>query len=450
MAIVTGTSGNDNLNGTSGNDRLQGLAGDDILFGAFFGNDIFDGGTGIDTASFAGLSNNINASLETNKATFFGGSGTFIDIENIIASDNSDIVVGNEGRNQLEGRAGDDDLSGRGGNDTLLGGAGRDLLKGEQGDDNLKGGDDVDVLEGGDGNDGLEGNKGNDTMIGGNGADTFGWFDGDGSDLMQGGEGNDSVFFDGAVNQGDQITLNPSGSDVLLQRTNLVPVTLTLQSVENVNSVRGLGGDDVFTIGNVNFSTSIRSISFEGGNGNDRMLVRNPSFMPIDIIGNGGNGSDSLNGGSGNDKLEGGQGNDFLVGDGGDDRLTGAGGTNNGRGEIDVLVGGTGRDVFVIGSAYDDGNNLADGDMGAGSDGGGDFARIIDFKIGEDLIELKSGIQYVLKPINGSLAGGSAAQDIGIFRKNGPTLVHPDELVAIVQDAPSGLNLSNTLQFRGS
>jgi Ca2+-binding RTX toxin-like protein len=445
MATIRGTSGNDNLNGTSGNDTLIGLAGNDLLFGGFFGDDTFDGGFGFDTVSYSGFSNAVNASLETNKATFFGGSGTFIGIENLIGGDNSDILVGNDLQNRIEGNAGNDDISGRGGNDTLLGGAGRDILRGEIGDDILRGGDGVDVLEGGDGDDLLEGNKGNDTMIGGNGNDILGWFDGDGSDLMQGGGGTDSVFFIGSANQGDRVTLKPSGSDVLLQRTNLVPVTLTLQGVETVNTVRGEGGDDVFTITDIGLATGIGSIGFEGGAGNDRMESSNVSAI---INAGGGDGFDVLIGGNNNDRLSGGQGSDILAGGNGDDELNGAGGSNNGRGDVDVLTGGAGRDRFIIGSAYDDGNNGFDGQLGAGSDGTGDFARITDFTSGEDVIQLSRSITYVLKPINSSLAGGSTAQDIGIFQKKGPTLFEPDELVAIVQDAPTGLNLSNSSQFR--
>jgi Ca2+-binding RTX toxin-like protein len=141
-----------------------------------------------------------------------------------------------------------------------------------------------------------------------------------------------------------------------------------------------------------------------------------------------------------------------LVGGEGDDVLTGASGANNGRGDIDVLFGGLGRDKFVIGSAYNDGNNITDGDainFFNGIDGTGDFARILDFRVNEDVIELSGPrSSYVLKPINNSLRGGSAAQDMGIFRKNGPTLFQPDELVAIVQDAPVGLNLAAAGQFR--
>jgi RTX calcium-binding nonapeptide repeat (4 copies) len=108
MAFIQGTNGNDNLNGTSASDTLIGLFGDDNLFGGFLGDDIFDGGRGRDTVSYQGFSNNINASLETNKATFLRGSGTFIDIENLIGGNNSDTLTGNRDNNRIDGSFGTD------------------------------------------------------------------------------------------------------------------------------------------------------------------------------------------------------------------------------------------------------------------------------------------------------------------------------------------------------
>lgn len=276
MAIISGTNRNERLVGSDLDDIIQGFAGDDQLFGGLgndillsgFGNKILDGGFGSDTASYAGSVNNVVASLETNQATFSGGTDTFISIENLVGSNSDDILIGNA-----------------------------------------------------------------------------------------------------------------------------------------LNNILG-----------------------------------------------GGNGNDFLSGGSGNDRLNGDQGNDTLLGGIGDDVLVGTSTVNGGHREIDTLVGGAGRDTFVIDNFYNDGNNISDGDASNffnGIDGTADFARIIDFRIGEDLIRLGgSASNYVLKQIEGSLRGGSSTPDIGIFRKNGPTLFQPDELVAIVQDVSGGLNLNNSTQFR--
>ncbi|MEG3846345.1 calcium-binding protein [Microcoleus sp. herbarium19] len=453
MALINGTNGNDNLNGTSGNDTLRGLGGNDNLFGGFFGNDLLDGGNGNDTATYLGFSNNINASLETNKATFFGGSGTFIGIENLIGGNNQDVLIGNEVSNRIDGSAGGDNISGRGGDDFLIGGAGFDILRGELGNDNLRGGDDTDLLDGGDGADFLAGDKGNDTMIGGNGDDGFQWVDGDGSDLIQGDGGSDNLLFNGSIAQGDNINLSQSGSNIILQRTNLVPVTLTTTGIESFNAINGLGGDDVLNISNIGLASGVRFIQFTGGDGNDRLISNNVS---PNINASGGNGNDNLNGGTNNDELFGDRGNDILRGNNGNDTLTGAvmekGG---GQGEIDVLTGDAGRDTFVLGrlgqTSYDDGNGVLDRfeDIFNGNidiDGLSDFARITDFKIGEDIIQLGgSRDSYVLRTVPNSLQGGAVNADMGIFKK-GPA--QPLELIAIVQDAPSNLNINDPTQFR--
>ncbi|MGL5059237.1 MAG: calcium-binding protein [Microcoleus sp.] len=447
MALVNGTPGNDNLNGTAASDTLLGSFGNDTLFGGFFGDDLLDGGGGNDTATYLGFGNNINASLETKKATFFGGSGTFVSIENLIGGNNQDVFVGNEVSNLIDGSFGSDDISGRAGDDRLIGGDGFDTLRGEVGNDNLRGGNDADLLDGGDGFDFLAGDKGNDTMIGGNGDDAFQWVDGDGSDLIGGDGGRDELLFNGSIAQGDNISLSKSGSNTILQRTNLVPVTLTTTGIESFNAINGLGGDDVLNITDIDVTSSVRFIQFTGGEGNDRLNTNN---VTANIDSTGGNGNDVLIGGIAGDTLSGDRGNDIISASGGNDRIKGAESTNLGRGEIDVLAGGPGVDTFVLDNFYDDGNIITDGDAGNffnGIDGTGDFARILDFKVGDDRIQLSGPrTNYELKAITNSLQGGSAAQDMGIFKKTG--FLHPLELIAIVQDAPAGLNINDTNQFR--
>lgn len=445
MAIINGTNNNDTLLGTGAGDVINGFAGDDVIQGfagadtllGGFGNNILDGGIESvteannfisDTASYAGSTNNVIASLETGKATFFGGSDTFISIENLIGSENSDVLTGNSFNNRLEGRGSFDQLFGGLGNDTLLGGDG------------------IDLLEGGDGSDFIAGDKGNDSMIGGNGNDSFQWVDGDGSDVIRGDSGRDNLLFNGSLNQGDVITLNPVGTEIRLQRTNLTPITLRTQSIETFNGINGLGGDDVLIIKDLRLSSGVSEIQFNGGAGNDRMQVTSTSAR---INAGGGIGNDSLVGADTADQLFGDEGRDILAGGAGNDTLTGATGSNLGRGEVDVLIGGAGRDTFVLNNFYDDGNGLADGDainFFNGIDGTGDFARILDFKAGEDVIKLSgSRNNYELKAITNSLRGGSSTQDMGIFKKGG--FLQPAELIAIVQDAPRTLNLSSPTQF---
>ncbi|MBW4661729.1 MAG: hypothetical protein KME15_23920 [Drouetiella hepatica Uher 2000/2452] len=463
MAIINGTSGNNNLTGTNTADGF---------FGSL-GNDTLNGGFGIDTVNYLFFGSNVQASLETKTATFPGGTAVFSSIENLTGGRGDDILTGDSLSNVLLGNGGNDRLSGLGGNDTLDGGAGfdglsgglgddslsggadNDALNGNEGNDTLRGGDGNDVLDGGDGSDFLAGDKGSDTMIGGAGNDSFQWVDGDGSDAIQGDAGTDNVLVNGSVNQGDQFTLRQSGTGVVFERNNLVPITLATQAVETFNAINGLGGDDLLIVRDLGAASGISFIQFTGGDGNDRMSIASNTSATINA--SGGNGNDVVMGGVAADTLSGDTGNDTLIGSGGNDILTGVSSSfqgNLGRGEIDLLVGGAGADRFVVGiqgrALYNDGNIITDGDARNffdGIDGTGDFARITDFKSGEDVIQLAGrASQYVLKPINNSLRGGSAVQDIGIFLKNGPTLFQPDELLAIVQDS-SALNLNST-QFR--
>jgi Ca2+-binding RTX toxin-like protein len=77
--------------------------------------------------------------------------------------------------------------------------------------------------------------------------------------------------------------------------------------------------------------------------------------------------NDTLYGGNGNDILSGGAGNDFLSGDGGDDTLS----------------GGSGSDLFLLNPSL-------------GSD------IITDFRQGEDLIGLNSGLSFAQLTISSS------------------------------------------------
>jgi Ca2+-binding RTX toxin-like protein len=338
--------------------------------------------------------------------------------------------------NKLEGRSGGDRIFGGLGNDTLLGGDG------------------IDILNGGDGSDNISGDKGNDTMIGGNGSDSFSWVDGDGSDVIRGDAGSDNLFFSGSLTQGDVITLNPVGTEIVLQRTNLVPITLRMESIETFNAINTGGGDDLFIVKDLLTSSGVTAIHFNGEGGNDFMQITNTSAK---IIASGGLGNDAIVGANSNDSLFGDEGNDTLLGGAGDDTLTGANSLSPtpGRGEIDILVGGAGQDTFVLNNFYNDGDGLADGDASnfldnpfASFDGTGDFARILDFRVGEDKIQLSGPrSSYELRTIKttNSLSGGSSAPDVGIFKKG--AFLQPAELIAIVQDAPTNLNLASTSQF---
>lgn len=97
-------------------------------------------------------------------------------------SASSELIFGNQGRDELRGGDGDDRLLGGKDNDFVLGDGGNDILRGDLGDDSLEGGPGSDTLRGGKGNDNLFGGDGNDILVGDIGVDT-----------LNGGLGNDTL-----------------------------------------------------------------------------------------------------------------------------------------------------------------------------------------------------------------------------------------------------------------
>lgn len=130
--------------GTAG---LTGNSHNNVLY-AGAGNNALNGGTGIDTASYAYAGKGVTVSLANTsaQATLGSGSDTLTAIENLNGSAYADTLTGNGGANILRGGNGNDSLAGSGGNDTLYGDAGNDLLRGGTGNDILYGGAGQDIF----------------------------------------------------------------------------------------------------------------------------------------------------------------------------------------------------------------------------------------------------------------------------------------------------------------
>jgi hypothetical protein len=175
-------------------------------------------------------------------------------------------------------------------------------------------------------------------------------------------------------------------------------------------------------VGDHTATLSPSGFSLSGGSGSTRLI--NPNFISFpgsqrsQITGTrlsntlqGRAGGDRLYGRAGNDKLRGFAGNDRLLGEQGDDRLWGGAGhdyLNSGAGR-NILYGEAGRDQLLGGK---DADQLVGG-LGADSlNGGGGRnrltggaghdqfvitaagrAEITDFKNGEDLLKLASGLK---------------------------------------------------------
>lgn len=128
---ATGSVFNDIFHGTTGEDTFRGLGGYDTFYSSTGGRDRYDGGSGLDTVSYADAAAGISASLIAG----FGSTGDalldlYTSIENLSGSAFDDILTGDSGRNILIGADGNDSLDGGADVDRLTGGAGDDQLDG--------------------------------------------------------------------------------------------------------------------------------------------------------------------------------------------------------------------------------------------------------------------------------------------------------------------------------
>ncbi|NET38693.1 MAG: hypothetical protein F6K19_43005, partial [Cyanothece sp. SIO1E1] len=206
------------------------------------------------------------------------------------------ILKGPVGDKQDQAEQADDgsQLKGTQADDQLIGNDSSQLIKGYGGKDHIKAGKGKDTVQGGAGHDQIEGEQGSDQLFGQTGRDTL--RGGLGQDTLKGGKGNDRLH----GNEGNDRLYGETGNDTLH------------------------GGKDNDTL--------------SGGQGSDRLY--------------GGQGTDRLFGGVGDDRIYGGLSHDTLVGGAGRDTLIGvsAGAENPGAGERDVLRGGSGQDIFVLGN----------------------------------------------------------------------------------------------------
>lgn len=137
-----------NIGGTRGSafdDVLTGNAGDNWFRGEK-GNDVINGGDGVDLASWFSSENGVLVDLIAGTAQDgYGTVDTLISIEQVVGSKaNNDTIFGSNIDNRLSGFGGNDRLDGRGGMDSLFGGMGADTLIGGTGADKLTGGDGAD------------------------------------------------------------------------------------------------------------------------------------------------------------------------------------------------------------------------------------------------------------------------------------------------------------------
>ena len=237
---LTGT-GNINGTGNAADNVITGNNGNNVLVG-LGGADTLDGGAGTDTASYAASTAGVNVSLAAGTAHGGDAEGdTFVGIENLTGSALNDTLEGDGGNNVLNGGVGIDAVSyehatagvtvslaitaaqntiGAGTDiltafENLIGSQFDDVLTGNSAANLLTGGDGNDQLTGGAGNDTLFGSEGNDTLAGGAGADRYVFLIGSGNDQINGFSG--SAEGDRIDLQGQTLTQGTSADgDVLL------------------------------------------------------------------------------------------------------------------------------------------------------------------------------------------------------------------------------------------
>ncbi|QOZ26153.1 calcium-binding protein [Bradyrhizobium sp. CCBAU 51753] len=210
------------IQGGSGNDFLSGLGGDNVL----------NGGGGSDTADYSAAPAAITASLATGHGlNGYGGTDTYISIENITGSNYNDTIIGDGGNNTLSGGGGADTLVGGDGNDTLIDGAGA-----------------ANTMQGG---------TGNDTYVVQTVGDSITEFANEGTDLVQTGLGflilvsnvenlthTGSNDFIGIGNELNNLIIGGTGNDYLVGGAG----NDTLIDGSGLNTLQGGNGDDIYAV----------------------------------------------------------------------------------------------------------------------------------------------------------------------------------------------------------
>lgn len=366
--------------------RLMGGPGDDLLDGRF-GPDVFEGGAGVDTVTYANRTAGVNATIDgtADDGDATGPHGGDLepddgrrdnietDVENVEGGAGGDVLRGDAHANRLEGGPGADAIfggDGAGADDTLNGGAGPDAVHGGEGDDLLAGGEGDDFLDGGPGADLLRGDPGDDRLAGRAGPDSIGG--GDGSDVADYSDSTtpvtsapDGAPNDGAAGEGDNVDVDVEGaaggsdSDVL---------------VGNGGNGSFSGGD-----GDDRIDPGAGSDSVSGGAGFDAAsYATRAGAVIVDLATPGGDGEAGENDDLGADVEQ-------VSGGGGDDRITGTGTANtlNGGDGRDRLAGGDGLDVLNGG----DGDDVLDGGPGEDALLGGEGADALDGGVGADSLD---------------------------------------------------------------
>jgi Ca2+-binding RTX toxin-like protein len=421
--------------------------GDDTLVGSA-GDDILNGGDGIDVVSYASATENLYIDLGVTTPVSIGtgyGTDTFISIEGAIGGSGNDTIKGTSGSNVLIGGDGDDTLlpNGNNGNDELDfidGGSGTDFVSFNFGGNSAVTLDlansgiqntgkgrvqivNIENVEGGAGNDRLYGNSSDNTLSGLAGNDIL--VGRAGNNTLDGGDDFDTADYSG-VDSLNGINVNLGLSIQQVQNNGYVGKD-TLISIEKIIATK----NSDFIQGSTT-RTDNSTLYFELGAGNDTIFAGSgANVIYTSRISESGTDYTSYNNtvfsGTGSDTVFGSSGNDTFVvsasdalGSTGNDTFYGISGINtidyslvtdidaNGTtGGINVTLNGT-NDVYI---ALSGGNTNTIQNVshiiGTGNNDilrGDNFNNILDGGAGNDTIFGTAG--------NNTLSGGSGADSI--------------------------------------
>ncbi|RLT12749.1 MAG: CHRD domain-containing protein [Planctomycetota bacterium] len=463
-ATLSGDAGNDTLVGGAGNDSYLGGAGDDLLV-VSNGTDTMSGGADFDVVLYQGTDAAQTLDLDQ-VGTVITVSGlntgtidvTSADVERIdlLAQGGDDtigtltgltvavIADGGSGNDTISGSAtvtGSMTIFGRDGDDFITASNAVDTIYGDAGNDTILALAGNDLVYAGIGNDSITGGVGDDFLFGGDGSDRFVWNNGDNSDTVEGDDGVDVQIVNGAA-AGDIFNLRTATNNQarsFFERTNLVPFTIDMGQIEQVD-INGLAGADQIAVrdldtteirqvnvdvgatadldtvtvdgrtvsdtvtltalaggvvniaglkydvnvSRLNSTTDLDTLTFNANEGDDTVVASNglnaifgTTLVNVNHLTiNGGEGDDSL---TGFGQLNGDAGDDSLFGGNFAQSLSGGDGSDSiqGGGGNDVLNGNAGEDSFIGGLGNDT------------IDGGADWdAILINGTSGADVIDV--------------------------------------------------------------
>jgi len=468
------------LDGGDGNDTLIGGANRDSfrfeVGTGNVGNDVVDGGGGIDTifaAGFSGVVIDFRSGSITGGGMGGSGSVSFTNVEVAQGGASDDRLIADDaGRNLYGGNGGNDTLTGGAGSDWLVltyfasghdvidGGAGIDTLEtyggpavvdlgagtasdasnsatlvnienvmgAFYGNDRITGSSGANLLYGNAGDDTLDGAAGNDTLVGGN-TESPSW-------------GSDTFVFSaapGAANADSVLGFAPDSDSLVLDgRTHLASGpsgTFAAGDARFYAAAGASAGHDADD--RVVYNTTNGNLWYDAdgsGSGASQLIATlqgAPGLLATDIaIINGSAtpppppppGGQTINGTTGNDNLTGTAGNDTINALAGEDRLEGLAGNDSLSGSTghDTLLGGDGNDTLNGGGWSDNLTGGAGADSFLYAEAGSNQAdQVTDFVSGTDELLFENGTLTAL-----GAAGAWAAGDGRFWAAAGATSGH--------------------------